>query len=66
MKEWFCPNCRRLLQAKDMDASRLSIVGVTGQKSCKFCGYGPVIEFNKIKRKDFEKNVKDFHKRTGF
>jgi len=66
MKEWLCPNCKRLLHAEDMDASRVTIVGVTGQKSCKFCGYAPILEFTKIKEKDLAKSVKEFHKRTGF
>lgn len=64
-KEWLCPKCKRTLHAEDMDASRISIVGVTGQKSCKFCGYGPVVEFNKIEGKEFEKAVEEFHKRSS-
>jgi uncharacterized radical SAM superfamily protein len=65
MKEWLCPNCKRTIKAEDMDASRISIIGVTGQMSCKFCGHAPLIEFNKIEGKNFEKTVAEFHKRTG-
>jgi len=65
MKEWFCPNCRKILSAADMDASRVSIIGVTGQMSCKFCGYAPVVEFSKMHGKEFETYVKEFQKRTG-
>jgi len=61
-KEWFCPNCKRILQAGDMDASRISIIGVTGQKSCKFCGFAAIVEFNRIEGKKFEEIVKKFHK----
>jgi hypothetical protein len=63
-KEWLCPRCKRTLHAEDMDASRISVIGVTGQKSCKFCGFGPVVEFNKIDGEEFEKTVKEFHKRN--
>lgn len=65
MKEWFCPNCKRILAALDTDASRISIVGVTGQMSCKFCGHAPIVEFKKIHGKELEDSVKEFHKRTG-
>ena len=63
-KEWLCPNCKRILKGADMDASRISLVGVTGQMSCKFCGFAPVVEFNKIPNNEFEKVVNDFHKRN--
>ena len=64
-KEWFCPRCKRTLNAQDMDASSISIIGVTGQKSCKFCGHAPLVEFNKVEGKEFEKSIREFHKRTG-
>lgn len=63
-KEWLCPNCRRTLSSEDMDASRISIIGVTGQMSCKFCGFAPVVEFNRLEGNEFERTVKEFHKRT--
>jgi hypothetical protein len=63
-KEWLCPNCRRTLNSEDMDASRISIIGVTAQMSCKFCGFAPVVEFNRLEGKEFERAVKEFHKRT--
>jgi len=65
MKEWLCPNCKRILKAEDMDASRISIIGVTGQKSCKFCGFAPIVEFNKLEKEELGKTVKEFHKRSS-
>jgi DNA-directed RNA polymerase subunit M/transcription elongation factor TFIIS len=66
MKEWFCPNCKRILTAADTDASRISIVGVTGQMSCKFCGYAPIVEFKKIEGRELEEASRKFHRENRF
>jgi len=59
-KEWLCPKCKRTLHAEDMDASRISIVGVTGQKAASFVVTARLLNLTKSKGKNSKKLWKNF------
>ena len=60
-REWYCLNCRKFT---DVDAAGVSIVGVTGQVTCKECKLPFVMDLKEIKPEDLEKIVEEFKKQT--
>jgi len=59
--EWYCLNCRKIV---DINPTSVSVVGVTAQVTCKECGLPFVIKLKETSPEDFEKLVKKFKEQT--
>lgn len=61
-QKWYCLNCRKMV---DVNAVGISIVGVTGQATCKECGLPFVMNLKETNPEDFKKLVEKFKKQTN-
>jgi len=59
--EWYCFVCRKIV---DVKTAGISIVGVTGQMTCKECGLPFIIKLGEISPEDLEKLAKKFKEET--
>jgi len=60
-KEWYCLNCRKLV---DVNPVGVSVIGVTGQVTCKECGLPFLMKFEETSPEELEKLVKKFKEQT--
>jgi len=60
-KEWYCLVCRKLV---DVNPVGISIIGVTGQLTCKECSLPFLMELKKVSPEEFEKLAKKFKEET--
>jgi len=58
---WFCLRCKKFV---DVGITRISLIGVTAQRTCKECGTTAVMKLGEMSDDEFAELAKKFKERT--
>ena len=58
---WFCLRCRRFV---DVGITRISLIGVTAERTCRECGSKTVMGLRDVSAEDFDKLSRKFKETT--
>ena len=58
---WFCLRCRRFV---DVGITRISLIGVTAERTCKECGSKSVMKLGEMSAEEFDELARKFKERT--